>query len=715
MKEKKKYSSVVYIYGDDDRYGSKEYRKFMKKRGFKVKLGDKRRFNEFIKDKKALQIDTETNVTDFVTDRSLYVLQFGNLEGTEQHVFDIGTIDMMRDEIIEVLGSDITFFAQNGKFEYKVLFTHYGVKIKRFRDTMLAAKVLHAGVAEPGQNGLAGLLGTYLNLNISKDAQTTFDGTGMSPEQLYYATMDVVYLGTLYTKLMYGVKRHKFEKVMKIENNVLMALGDMELNGVRIDTVALDENIKSFTEDAEKHRQAIIDVFMNETDDIMEKIRDGKFLQKEDEIIINWKSSVQKKVILNALYPDEDIKSSAKATLLKMKKTVNDSLFIDWLLEGDTGSLESYLVSRHMNLLMDHGMFIKKGTINLNFNSPAQLQKFFNIWYPDLKGVGVKALKKLRHPIVMAYKKYSKAQKLVSSFGEKMYGYIEDDGKIHTNFNQIVPSGSRLSSLRPNLQQAPATEQFRRIFIPDDGWSFVDSDYSSAELYIAAYLSKDDLLWEAVEKGYDLHSYSSFHIFGQEWLDAGGSATPVGKPPTADANRFRKLSKGLSFSLLYGTGPQAFGDNAGLAMTDAKALMKTYFETFPKLAAFFKNTGEKALKDYMVREPIFGRIRFFNRPTNGMEVSHLRNAAMNYKPQAINGSMIKYAMILLRNYIIKNDVGHKVKLLLNIHDQILSMAKDDYAEEWQVIQDGIMEKAANYAVPGGYIKVDSEILKHWKK
>lgn len=150
-------------------------------------------------------------------------------------------------------------------------------------------------------------------------------------------------------------------------------------------------------------------------------------------------------------------------------------------------------------------------------------------------------------------------------------------------------------------------------------------------------------------------------------------------------------------------------------MTDAKALMKTYFETFPKLAEFFKSTGEKALREYKVREPIFGRIRFFHRPTNGMEFSHLKNASMNYKPQAINGSMLKYAMILIRNYIIKNDLGDKVKVLLNIHDQILSMAKDDFAEEWRIIQDKLMEKAANYVVPGGYIKVDSEVLKHWKK
>jgi hypothetical protein len=78
------------------------------------------------------------------------------------------------------------------------------------------------------------------------------------------------------------------------------------------------------------------------------------------------------------------------------------------------------------------------------------------------------------------------------------------------------------------------------------GWKLVDSDYSSPEL-IAAYLSGDKQLLFAVEQGYDLHSYSSFLIFGQKWLDAGGSAEPVGKPPT---EKLQTLEKSKTFRSL---------------------------------------------------------------------------------------------------------------------------------------------------------------------
>jgi hypothetical protein len=73
----------------------------------------------------------------------------------------------------------------------------------------------------------------------------------------------------------------------------------------------------------------------------------------------------------------------------------------------------------------------------------------------------------------------------------------------------------------------------------------------SAELFIAAYLSGDKQLLFAIEQGYDLHSYSSFLIFGQKWLDAGGSAEPVGKPPTKKLQTQEKSLKPFLSTLRY--------------------------------------------------------------------------------------------------------------------------------------------------------------------
>jgi len=235
------------------------------------------------------------------------------------------------------------------------------------------------------------------------------------------------------------------------------------------------------------------------------------------------------------------------------------------------------------------------------------------------------------------------------------------------------------------------------------------------QLFLAADLSKDKNMLAAIAKGYDLHSFSAYQIFGQRWLDAGGSTTPVGKPDTKEANILRKKSKGASFSLLYGTGVAAFSENNDMTLADGKLIIAAYYAAFPELSAFFKKSGADALTFMYVREPYFNRVRFFNKPKNGMEASHIKNAGMNYKPQASNMSIMKYAMCLMKKYIEDNQLDDRVKILMSIHDQMVCEVKDEFATNWATIQTDMMEKAAKYAMPKGEIKAESDILDHWTK
>lgn len=708
----------VYIHSATRDYEEVDYYRLLNKKNANLYKGNIDTLKEFILLNDKIQLDTETNVTDKTTDRELYVIQLGDYYGTEQHIFDVTDLD---DETIAVLAelfaSEKIFLAHNAKFEYIILHKFFGIYIKNFKDTFLASKLITAGLdLPPGYNGLANLILHRFGVDLSKASQTTFTGEKMSPEQLLYADSDVLYLGRLLDALMGPLKKWKLIKVFNLENKTLRPIGDMTINGILIDTDKLDENIVDYDSKAGEAKDAMVEAFKSEEDDsIRERIKEMNVVQQQDEVIINWNSSVQKRAILNRFYPKEDITSVAKTLLIKLADKVDNPSVLEKVINGETESLELLLASRHRQFLIDNGMFIPKGHLNLNFNSPAQLLDFFRLWYPAISGVGVKDLKKLKKPIVMAYKKFTKANKLVSSFGRKMYNYIEPDGRIHAGFNQLVPTGSRMSSSKPNMQQAPSTEQYRSMFIPRPGWKFVDSDYASAELYIAAYLSGDKKLIYAIEQGYDLHSYSAYQIFGDLWRDAGGLAEPVGKPKTKAANTLRKRSKGLSFSLLYGTGVVSFSENSGITTAEGKILMAKYYNTFPELAAFFKKSGEDALTYNYIREPHFGRVRFFNKPKNGMEASHNKNAGMNYKPQAINGSIMKYALCLMKKYIEDNQLDHVVKLTLTVHDQQLSEVRDDYVALWKEKQTELMEKAALHVIPSGVLKAESDVLDHWTK
>jgi DNA polymerase I-like protein with 3'-5' exonuclease and polymerase domains len=712
----------VFVYSDSSDYMETEYIQAFKDVGAKLTKGDVSDLMDLMTSQgsSVLQLDTETNVTDFYCDRELYVVQIGSTNMKEQHIFDIEDLSPgseLMDLLKSLLSGETTFLAHNAVFEYIVIHKHFGIDIKNFKDTLLASRIITSGLdMKKGYHGLANLLESGFGLDMSKEEQTTFDGNKMTVNQLVYAHYDVMYLQKLLNALMKPMTKWDLTKVFNLENKTIRPVGDCTINGFLVNKEALAENVVNYGIRAKTSKDEMIGAIVGEQ---REEIKSGlailKVIQPKDEVVINWNSSTQKKAILNHLHPDENITSSAKSVLIKLEKNLDNPKFITMLLNSNTDDLENTLISRHKQFLKDNNMFLEKGQLNLNVNSNAQLLAVFQLWYPGLGSVGVKALKKLKHPVINAYKVYSKANKLVSSFGEKMYDYIESDGRIHSSFNQLVPSGSRMSSYRPNMQQAPSTEEFRRIYIPQPGWKLVDTDYASAELYLAAYLSKDEGMMSSIAKGYDLHSASAFQIFGQGWLDAGGSSEPVGKPATKEANAMRKKSKGASFSILYGTGVVSFSEANGMSLSEGKVVLKAYFAAYPKLVAFFKKSGEDALTFNYVREPYFKRVRFFNKPTNGMEVSHNKNAGMNYKPQAANGGLTKYAMCMIKKYIEVNDVAYKVRMIISIHDQIVCEAREDYAQEWGEIQTHLMEKAALYLIPEGTLTADTDILDHWTK
>ena len=711
----------VYIYSDTNDYITHEYTSLMEDNMGILMKGSTSSLSEFIAGSSTLaQLDTETNVTDQYTERKLYVLQLGTIDKSEQHIFDIPNIATGSDIdtlLRTYLASETSFLAHGAKFEYTVVFKHYGIAIKNFKDTMLGSRLITAGLAlEAGYHSLSNLLEKTFGIDMSKEEQTTFTEEQMTPAQLVYARHDVIYLYALYKSIMRPLTRHGLKTVFHLENKAIRPIGDLTINGMFVHTPSLDENIASYKAAVAKYKGNLITSILEEKkSSVVEAIAELNIFQKQDEVVINWRSSKQRLAIFKHFYPGESMVSTAKVALIKLEKAVDDPGIVTQYLNGDTDSIEMLLVSRHMAFLKANEMFIAKGALNLNMNSDKQMLALFKIWYPNLTSIGEKVLKKIKHPVIVAYKSLAKKQKLLSTYGEKMYSYIEADGRIHAEFNQLVPTGSRMSSKKPNQQNAPATSEFRRIYRPRPGFLMVDTDYSSCEMILSAYMSKDRNLLKAIRNGYDIHGYSAYLIFEDAWIAAGGSKTPMGKPATAAANALRKVTKGLSFSLLYGTGVVNFSENAGVTVSEGKRLMAKYYSTFPELASFFKASGEEALTYNKVVEPYFKRIRFFNRPTNGMEVSHNKNAGMNYKPQAANTSILKYAVCIIKKYIEDNKLGEKVFIINMIHDEVITEVREDFADKWAVIQTTLMEKAALVAIPEGTLKAESDILKHWTK
>ena len=150
----------------------------------------------------------------------------------------------------------------------------------------------------------------------------------------------------------------------------------------------------------------------------------------------------------------------------------------------------------------------------IKWSSPLQTLELFRNLVPDLEDVNGKKLNKYRykHKLIDDYIRYKERTKLANAYGTKFFNYVNCDGKVHTNFSQILDTG-RVSSSKPNMQQIPSDNTFRNCFVTEPGWVFVSSDYSSQELNVIAYGSQDPVWLDALRRGLDLHGVCADLVF----------------------------------------------------------------------------------------------------------------------------------------------------------------------------------------------------------
>jgi len=681
--------------------------------------GEKKHLN-FLLHQQELMLDIETNFVESITEREIYVVQLGTIDKKYQFIFDINRLTDEELRILkEILSSRVTFYIHNAKFEYTVIKYVFGIDIKVIRDTYILTKLLTNGLTlEKGTLSLKGLVHELTGISLDKGAQITFDGDIMSYDQLVYAALDVFYIEEIHEEYFKDLEMWKMVSLYSLECNAVRAFGDMEVNGIDFDTEYHQKNVEQFKKDLKKQFEDIKKIIYGNSK-VVEYLEENKFIQKTDEYKFKWTSHVVNKKVLRLIVPD--IETTNKVELKKyLKQNMKDLstkqvMFLNYYINKEYSKVAEMLVSNYHEKLVELDLFVKKGEFLLNLDSPDQRLKLFRFWYPDLQDTKEKTLRRKTEPVIQAYKKYIKVSKMNSSFGEKMYEHIEKDGKIHTNFTQLVTTG-RVSSSKPNLQQMPSTSEFRNAFIAPEGWSFTGVDYSSQELYVAAQASGDDGYWTAIKEGLDLHSYSASLIFGDKWFKAGGDARPKGKPKTPQLAKMRKAAKSLSFSLLYGSSALSLSENLEISHKEALALMEAYFEHFPKLAKYMQQKNAFGIANKYVRAlPPFGRVRFFDMPVNKGEVNSIGRKSQNFPIQGTSATITKLALVYIKDYIEKKGLSDSVKIVLTVHDEILCIAKDSIAQKWYNMQVKLMEKAADKIIPGNWLGVEGGIFKRWEK
>jgi len=346
-----------------------------------------------------------------------------------------------------------------------------------------------------------------------------------------------------------------------------------------------------------------------------------------------------------------------------------------------------------------------------NPDSPVQLRE---ILFKKLKLPGTKkgktgystdseVLEKLaqHHPICVYLLEYRGLSKLKSTYTFNLLKINPVTGRVHTSFNQTVTATGRLSSSEPNLQNIPVKgeegKMIRSAFVPEKGNLFISADYSQIELRILAHLSGDEVLIRAFERGEDIHKATACEIFGVK--------------PEEVTPEMRRTAKTINFGIIYGISPHGLSTELGISHSEAKDLIERYFAKYTGVKKFIEAQLENARKEMVVRT-IFGRKRHvpdINSASPGAR-GFAERVAINAPVQGSAADLIKLAMINIYKRIKSGEIN--MKMLIQVHDELLFEVKEDEVEKGVKIVKYEMENAFPLRVP---LKVDVGIGKNWSE
>jgi len=345
-----------------------------------------------------------------------------------------------------------------------------------------------------------------------------------------------------------------------------------------------------------------------------------------------------------------------------------------------------------------------------NINSPKRLGEvlFEKMGLPAPKktktgySTDAETLKKLLpyHEIITDILDYRHFAKLKSTYADGLVAAADENGRVHSVFNQTGTATGRLSSSEPNLQNIPVRTEigrkFRKYFVPEnDGYVIIDADYSQIELRLLAHIAEDEAMRGYFLSGEDIHTMTASRVFGVSPEDV-----------TAE---LRKRAKAVNFGILYGIGEYSLSEDLGISRVQAKNYIESYLNGFPSVSQYLENVKTQARENgYVTTE--FGRKRYIPEiSAKNKNLQHFgERVAMNSPIQGTAADIIKIAMVSTARRL--RESGLDARLILQVHDELLIEAKREDAEKALEILVECMENAVEFSVP---LNVDAHIGDTW--
>lgn len=695
-----------------------------------------------------VQFDTETSGKDAHLCKLLSA-QFGNDEKDERIVIDCTTIDFHVYK--EILESKL-LIGQNLKFDLQFLY-NYGITPTNVYDTMIIEQLLHLGWPNDAISySLKEIAWRYLKVDIDKSIRGQIIWRGLDEEVVVYGAGDVTYLEKIKKLQEEKIEKQHLAPAAKIENRFVPVIAYLEWCGIKLDIPKWKEKMKQDKKELEvaenNLNKWLLDWYHshNGTNSYVYLHKEG-YPEEEDTNIQYLRMDGN-----NPIYEfDTKVKLADKKGNPYITTNIEYNLFSS---NSDVGKEKC-----NINWSSSEQVLIIAKI--LGFNTQVKDKKTGktkdSVLEKQLKGQ-----KGICDDFLKNYFKYQECSKVVSTFGDTHLNAVNPiTGRIHTTYKQLGAASGRMSCgsqqpntdlakykklkpsqcIYPNIQQLPSNEITRSCFISEPGNLFCSCDYSALESRLGADIYQEpNMLDEYLHGTGDLHSVVAKACFPKELADIDIKDIKKLRPD------LRKRAKPVEFSQQFGGSPHAIASSLGCSMDEANEIAEGYWSTFKGIANF-KERGTYLVEHYGYvlmckytgikmywygwdkwRErqdehtPDFWQeYREIHKPNKDYVYEQVREdtkiaskwsrMALNGPTQGTGAEILKTAMILFYNWILKNNYFNKVKLVALVHDEAcIDYPKDiDAASKLKEC----MEKASAFLCRSLPIPADPEVSTHW--
>jgi DNA polymerase-1 len=488
------------------------------------------------------------------------------------------------------------------------------------------------------------------------------------------------------------------KKVIHDGKNLLTALNKLNIN---IKSFHFDTAIAAYLIDSSKSNYPVLSLINDylhmdikgENDELRCKIVN---VMKELYAFLQEKISKEgmTELYYNVEHPLIFVLSSMEAVGFKVNREKLDELAVNFKKEIEKTEKEIFSLCEE----------------EFNINSPKQLGKilFEKLDLPVVKktktgySTNAEVLEKLmdKHEVIPKIIFYRQITKLNSTYVEGLKNVIDEDGKIHSSFNQTVTTTGRLSSTEPNLQNIPIKyemgREIRKVFIPQNTDDLlVSCDYSQIELRVLAHMAQDKNMIDAFNNHSDIHTKTASEVFRV--------------PMEEVTSLMRSRAKAVNFGIVYGISDFSLSQDLKITKKEAGEYMDIYFERYPKIKTYLDSVIEEAKEKGFVIT-ILNRRRFIPeiKSSNKVVKALGERLAMNAPIQGSAADIIKLAMVKVYERLKRESL--KSEIILQVHDELILNVKPN---ELEMVKKLVVEEMENVFDMSVALEVDTNIGKTW--